>query len=219
MSGSRLAGCWERTVLPSTSWISMILTSLQELRIGRRISICVVAGLGKRSSVVQPVSSIAAGASSWAMNKSENIEADFVRVVAPKAMDGLEKRPVTLLLPLTSTEMEWASSLSLPPAPTAQSEFPEASYFAMNMSFNPALVRVVEPKAMDGPQKQPVTILFPSTATEIEWASSLPLPPAPIAQSAFPEPSYFAMNKSPYPALDRVVEPKVMEEPSKEPAT
>src|SRR5436190_23616950 len=209
MSGSRLAGCWERTVLPSTSWISMILTSLQELRIGRRISICVVAGLGKRSSVVQPVSSIAAGASSWAMNKSENIEADFVRVVAPKAMDGLEKRPVTLLLPLTSTEMEWASSLSLPPAPTAQSEFPEASYFAMNMSFNPALVRVVEPKVITGLRKEPTTWQFPLMSTEIERPKSLPVPPALAAQSALPDVSYFARNTSAYPA--RVVDPKVID--------
>ena len=85
-------------------------------------------------------------------------------------MVGLTKSPAAIIFPEASAVTEVASSYEVPPADFAQRTFPEGSYFTKNISTEPALVKVVEPKVMVGLTKDPAAIIFPEASAVTEVA-------------------------------------------------
>ncbi len=114
-----------------------------------------------------------------------------------------------MLEPFARAETPRATSPSVPPPRVAQAKEPLALTFAVNVSVDPVLVRVVVPKVAV-PVKYPVMMLEPFARAETPYATSVPVPPPRVAQAKEPLALTFAVNVSSDPALlVRVVAPKI----------
>ena len=114
-------------------------------------------------------------------------------------MDGLEKLPEINIFPDVSALTDQPKSSDVPPILFAHNTFPLASYLAMNPSNvfpkREALVRVVEPKIIEGLLNEPVINTFPFRSALMDKHESDFIPPALFAQRTFPFASYLKLLK------------------------
>jgi len=100
---------------------------------------------------------------------------------------------------------------------SAQDQAPALLIFVTNILAEPLNDNVVEEKVIEDPEKDPVRIAPPSLVPAMDTPIMLPVPVFVEAHDQDPELEILAAKIVLDPARDRVVEPKVIEDPEKDP--